>query len=379
MPEAGAEYVYLRETYGPALAFMSAFVSLVAGFSAPIAAATKSFVRYAGNFLPAGDDGAALSTGAEDAVAIGVVWLLIAVHLRGRKGGFGFNDIMTAAKLAGVLGMLLAAVLVGRGEVSRILAPSTDFESLGAGGGLLPAMATSLVFVMFCYSGWNASAYVASEMKNPQRDLPRSLLVGTGIVVLLYLGLNVMYFYGAGVDGLAGRVEVGVIAARELFGPVGVTVVTVVLCVSILASASAMTIAGPRVYYAFGRDFPPLRGLSAVKESTGAPSRALLLQGLVTSAIIVSGRVDQIQQYAGFTLSLFGSLAVSCVIVLRLRRPELERPFRTWGYPVTPLIFLGGSCWMMFWAFQGRPVESSLSLLTVAVGGFAFLLLSRLR
>ena len=378
MPEAGAEYVYLRETYGPALGFMSAFVSLVAGFSAPIAAAVKSLVRYAQPFVPGLDAGAALGPVAvEDLIAIGLVWMLVGVHQRGLKGGFGFNDVMTLLKVVGITGIIVAAFAVGRGELGRIFEVSPAFAEVAAERRLLPAMATSLIFVMFCYSGWNASAYVASEMRDPQRDLPRSLLVGTLLVVVLYLGLNVVYFYGAGVEGLAGRVEVGQVAARELFGAVGTGVVTAILCISILASASAMTIAGPRVYYAFGRDFPPLSGLASVNPATGAPSRALVLQGLVTSAVIVSGRVDQIQQYAGFTLTLFASLAVSCVIVLRFRRPDLERPFRTWGYPVTPLLFLAVSGWMMWWAFEGRPVESSLSLLTVAVGGVAFLVMSR--
>jgi APA family basic amino acid/polyamine antiporter len=140
-----------------------------------------------------------------------------------------------------------------------------------------------------------------------------------------------------------------------------------------------MTIAGPRVYYAFGRDFAPLGALSRANAATGAPSRALLLQGVVTSGVIVSGRVDQIQQYAGFTLTLFASLAVSCVIVLRVRRPDMPRPFRAWGYPVTPIVFLAVSAWMMLWAFQGRPVESTLSLATVALGGVAFLALARWR
>jgi APA family basic amino acid/polyamine antiporter len=378
MPEAGAEYVYLRETYGPALGFMSAFVSLVAGFSAPIAAAAKSLVRYGRPFVPGLAEGATLGPIAvEDAVAIGVVWLLVVVHLRGLRGGFAFNDLMTLLKVLGVAGIIVAAFAVGSGELARIVEVSPRFAQLRAEGGMLPAMATSLIFVMFCYSGWNASAYVASEMRQPQRDLPRSLVLGTALVVALYLGLNVVYFYGAGVDGLAGQVEVGQIAARELFGPIGTGVVTAILCVSILASASAMTIAGPRVYWAFGIDFAPLHGLAYVHPSTGAPSRALLLQGVVTSAVIVSGRVDQIQQYAGFTLILFASLAVSCVIVLRIRRPEMARPFRAWGYPLTPLLFLALSAWMMVWAFRGRPVESSLSLLTVAAGGLAFLLLSR--
>jgi APA family basic amino acid/polyamine antiporter len=368
---------------------MSAFVSLIAGFSAPIAAAAKSLIRYARPFVPLlGEEGARLGPVLiEDLAAIAVVWLLVGVHLRGIKGGFGFNDAITLVKVFGITGIIVAAFAFGRGEVARIVEVSPRFVQMVEGRDLLPAMATSLVFVMFCYSGWNASAYVASEMRDPQRDLPRSLLVGTALVVALYLGLNVVYFYGAGVEGLAGHVEVGQVAARGLFGSSGAAIVTVILCVSILASASAMTIAGPRVYWAFASDFgrgrrgrerrSAIEGLAFVHPVTGAPSRALLLQGIVTSAVIVSGRVDQIQQYAGFTLTLFASLAVSCVIVLRRRRPDLARPFRTWGYPATPLLFLAVSAWMMVWAFRGRPIESTLSLLTVAVGGLAFVLLAR--
>jgi APA family basic amino acid/polyamine antiporter len=151
--------------------------------------------------------------------------------------------------------------------------------------------------------------------------------------------------------------------------------VTVVLCASIFASASAMTMAGPRVYWALGRDSAHSRGPFAALARTrpgGAPATALVVQGVVTSIFVLSGRVDQIQQYAGFTLSLFASLAVSCVIVLRLRRPDAARPFRAWGYPWTPLLFLTVSAWMMFWAFRGRPLESSLGLATVVAGGLLF-------
>ena len=165
----------------------------------------------------------------------------------------------------------------------------------------------------------------------------------------------------------------GLVASRSLFGDWGVNLVTIVLCTSILASASAMTLAGPRVYYALGRDFTAFSFLSRTRLS-GAPAIALLVQGIVTSIIILSGRIDQIQQYAGFTLTLFSSLAVSCVIVLRIRRPNLERPFRAWGYPVTPVVFLLASAWMMYWASRGRPLESMLALLTVLVGGLIFAL-----
>jgi APA family basic amino acid/polyamine antiporter len=191
-------------------------------------------------------------------------------------------------------------------------------------------------------------------------------------VVLLYLGINLVYFYGADVEQLAGVVEVGLVASRNLFGPGGTSAVTLVLCLSLVASATAMTIAGPRVYYALGEDYPVFGFLSRTDASRGSPVAALLLQGSVTTAIIVSGSIDQIMQYAGFTLTLFASLAVSCVIVLRFRRPELPRPFRTWGYPATPILFLTVSAWMMFWSMRARPLESSLAFLTVLAGGLVF-------
>lgn len=372
MPEAGGEYVYLRETYGPAVGFMSAFVSFTAGFSAPIAAATESFVIYLGNFFPMLSEGRILwaGIGVVDVCAVGIVWLLVWIHMRAVRSGTGFNDFMTAFKVGGIVAILLAAVAVGNGDTANLVTPSSSYAQLDRPE-LLAAFGTSLIFVMFCFSGWNAAAYVAGEMKDPQRDLPRALVLGTAAVLVLYLGLNAVYFYGASVDELAGQVEVGLVASRTLFGDWGVDLVTVVLCASILASASAMTLAGPRVYYALGKDFRPFAFLSRTRP-TGAPAIALVAQGVVTSLIILSGRVDQIQQYAGFTLSLFASLAVSCVIVLRMRRPDAERPFRAWAYPLSPLLFVAVSVWMMFWAFQGRPLESILALLTVLVGGVIF-------
>jgi APA family basic amino acid/polyamine antiporter len=368
MPRAGGEYVYLRETYGPALGFMSAVVSLVAGFSAPIASAAKGACFYLAHFVPALGAEAAGGVGATDLVALAIVWALIAIQLRGARAGVRFGDAVTAFEVGGVLAIMVAAFAFGRGRLANFAVTSASYTGMSSTE-WQAALGTSLVFVMFCYSGWNASAYVASELRDPRRDLPRSLLLGTGLVVVLYLGINAVYFYGADVDALAGRVEVGLVAARQLFGPVGASAVSLVLVVSLLASASAMTIAGPRVYFAVGRDFQALRCLATVRPGTGTPVTALLVQGVVTSLIVLSGRVDQIMQYAGFTLSLFASLAVSCVLVLRVTRPELPRPFRTWGHPVTPLLFLAVSGWMMFWAFRGRPVESGLGLATVVLAG----------
>ncbi len=372
MPHAGGEYVYLRETYGSMLAFMSAFVSLIAGFAAPIASALKSLVRYLTHFFPILAEEPVLwgFISVNDWIAIGLAWVLVIVQLRGPRG-IRFNDLVTLLKLGGIILIVLAAAAFGKGYLPNLSYVSVTYSQLSLAD-KLGAFASSLIFVMFCYSGWNAAAYVASEIKEPQRDLPRSLLLGTGIVVVLYLALNAVYFYGANVDELANKVEVGLIAARTLFGEGGATLVTLVLVTSLLASASAMTIAGPRVYYALGRDFHQFRFLARTGTGNGVPSTAIILQGLVISLLILSGRVDQLQQYAGFTLTLFAALAISCVIVLRIRRPDMKRPFRTWGYPATPLLFLLISSWTLIWNFRGRPLESTLSLLTVLAGGVIF-------
>jgi APA family basic amino acid/polyamine antiporter len=371
LPRAGAEYVYIRESYGQALAFVSAFVALTAGFSAPIAAAAKSFAVYLGYLIdPLRENPPLFGVALVDLCAIGVVWSLVAIHCLGARTGMRFSDAVTAFKVLGIVGIITAALFWGDGRVANIVEKATDYGEKSPVD-LAVAMATSLIFVTFCYLGWNGSAYVASEMEDPQRNLPKSLLAGTAMVTGLYLALNVVYFYGAGVDGLQGQLNVGTLAAEKLFGPAGVTAVTLILCISILASVSAMTIAGSRVLFAFGQDMRALHWL-ARSSPNGSPWPSLLLQGTIVTIIILSGRVDQILLYAGFTLTLFSAIAVSCVIALRIKAPHLPRPFRVWAYPYTPLLFISVSLWTMVWAFRGRPVESFLALATVAAGGLLF-------
>ncbi|MBX3175762.1 MAG: amino acid permease [Candidatus Hydrogenedentes bacterium] len=376
LPRAGAEYVYIRESYGQALAFVSAFVALTAGFSAPIAAAAKSLVAYMGYLVaPLRDNPSLLGVELVDLCAIAVVWFLVAVHCRGARSGMRFSDAVTVFKVLGIVAIIAAAALWGDGRAANIVEVAAGYREKSPAD-LASAMATSLIFVTFCYLGWNGSAYVASEMKDPQSTLPKSLLAGTAIVTALYLGLNAVYFYGAGVDGLSGQLNVGTLAAEQLFGPAGVTAVTLILGVSILASASAMTVAGSRVLFAFGQDMRPLHGLAHTSPN-GSPWTALLLQGAIVTIVILSGRVDQILVYAGFTLTLFSAIAVSCVIALRIKAPHMPRPFRVWAYPYTPLLFIAVSLWTMIWAFRGRPVESLLALATVLAGGLLFRAVNR--
>lgn len=374
MPRAGGEYVYLRETFGPMVGFMSAFVSLIAGFPAPIAAAVKSLIIYLSAFSPMLADEIALLPwlSLNDALAMALVWALIAIQIFGSKKAVRFNNYATLLKVVGIVGLILLGIVIGKGNLDNFTYVSPVYYEITESGGLMPALATSLIFVMFCFSGWNAAAYVASEIIEPQKNLPKALLIGTLVVTVLYLLLNAIYIYGANVAELAGKVEVGLVSARALFGDFGAGLVTVVLAVSLLAASSAMTIAGPRVYYALGKDVQTFSFLAQANKA-GTPVNALVLQGVITSALILSGRVDQILQYAGFTLAFMSALAVSCVIVLRIKSPNLERPFKVRFYPLPPILFVAVSVWTMFWAFQGRPVESALAMLTVLGGALLFL------
>jgi APA family basic amino acid/polyamine antiporter len=369
-PEAGAEYAYLRESCGYTVAFMSAFVSLIAGFSAPIAAVLKSFTDYLAYFIPFLDGTPSLAgiVSPNDLLAVCLAWILVGIHLCGTGIGFKFNNAATMGKVLGIVALLVAAAWLGEGRVENLteVGPAFDQMTWADRSG---AFASSLIFVMFCYAGYNAASYVASEIKEPQRVLPRALLLGTGLVIVLYVGLNIVYLYGAGVDELAGKVEVGIVAAEHLFGPVGVAIVTCVLLVGLLSAASAMTIAGPRVYYAMGRDFPAFRKLTKLSPRRRVPAAALILQGIVASAIILTGGVDEIQQYVGFILTVFACLAVASVFILRVRYPDRPRPFRTWGYPFTPILFLIVSGWMLIWNFKDRPWESVAATATVVVAG----------
>lgn len=375
MPHAGGEYVYLREAYGPALGFMSAIVSLTAGFSAPIAAALISLMAYLSHYLPwLGDAPILFNLSANQLAAIGVLWGLVAIHSRKTTVGLGVTNVITLFKVSAIILIIVAGAAIGEGQVEQLYRPAS---SAPQGSVLFEAMASSLVFVMFCYSGWNSASYLAGELRNPGAVLPRALLGGTALVVLLYLGLNLVYFYGAGVDGLAGKVEVALVASERLFGSAGAGLVTAALSISLLAAASVMTAVGPRVYYAAGRDSVFLGKLAEVDVHTGVPVPALLLQAMISTCFIMLGTVEQIQQYAGFTLSLFATLSVSALFVLRRRHPGRSIPFRVPGYPFTPLLFIAVSLWMVLWAVRARPLESFLGLATVGLSGLIPLMLAR--
>ena len=230
-----------------------------------------------------------------------------------------------------------------------------------------PAFGVSLIYVSYAYSGWNAATYFAGEIRDPQRIVPRALLYGTALVTLLYLLLNYVFLETVPLDRLSGTVEVGALSAAALFGEDGGMLMSGMLTLLLLSTISALTLAGPRVLQVIGEDIPSLRPL-AVRTREGAPLRAVLVQQGLALAFVATGSFEGVLSYAGFTLTLFALLTVLGVIVLRHTEPDLIRPYKTWGYPFTPLLFILVSSVTLVVVLWERPLAAVGGLITVLAG-----------
>lgn len=364
LPKNGGEYQLLSRIYHPIFGFVAGFISLVVGFSSPIAAAALAFGKYLVVLLPKGAAGPTTPTIA----AVILVLLLSLLHGAHVRAGGSVQNVFTIAKVT-----LIAFYIIGglfKGNPSLIM--TTVPTDIGTGAALLtPAFAVGLIYISFSYSGWNGAAYLAGEVRKPQTTLPVALIVGTLIVTVLYVGLNFVFLSAAPRSALSGVVEIGHVAARALFGAAAGDALSGVIALALVSSVSAMVMAGPRVYQAMGDDCPRL-GFLVKRSKGGGPVYAIALQGLVALALILSATFEVLLSYIGFTLSLSAGLTVFGVLVLRRREATLERPYRTWGYPVTPLLFVALSLWMATHSLIQRPVVGLAGLGTIAVGAILY-------
>ncbi|MGB7297501.1 MAG: amino acid permease [Candidatus Aminicenantales bacterium] len=366
IPRAGGEYAFLSRLFHPLFGFLSGWVSFFAGFSAPIAASAIGFSEYLTRAFPG-----LLSLGApagstegmlvKKILAITVIVVFTLIHARGIEVGTRVQNVLTLLKVFLIVGLIVLGFALGRGDVGNF--------SRGGGfrfdfGGF-KTVGLSLMWIMFAYSGWNASAYIGSEIKNPRRNLPRSLILGTGIVLLLYILMNVFYVYAVPPEEMAGIISIGGLAVGNLFGPSFESALSVLIAVALFSSLSAFIILGPRVYYAMARDrcFFPFAGV--VHPRYKVPSRSIMLQGLIAAVLVLFGTFDQILTYMGFSLGLFPILSIAGVF--KLRR-EGTSEYRMPGFPVIPLVYiLAGGAILVLGYFE-RPVESSIALGMALIG-----------
>jgi APA family basic amino acid/polyamine antiporter len=368
LPRSGGDYVFLSEAYGPLAAFLSGWVSFLIGFGGPIAASASAAAKYLLAPLRLGDAEAAV---AQPAVASAAIVALGVVHCLGRGTTIRAQGGMTVLKL-GILAVLAVAGLAagwGRWENLADRPPLTP--------SLVVTMASSLVYISYAYTGWNAASYVAGEVDRPQQRMPRAILLGTGLVLALYLALNTAYALAlsagdvraivGGPENVNAIAPIAQIAADHLYGPRVADPLSVAIGLTLLASVSAYILTGPRVAYAMARagQFPEAAGRLSAR---GVPAVATALQVAWSLVLLWTASFERILVYSGVGLAVFSMLTVTAVYVLRRRRPDLPRPFRTPGYPLVPAVYLAGTGLLTAAVCYERPVVSSISLLSIAAG-----------
>ncbi len=358
LPRSGGEYNFLARIYHPAAGFASGWTSATIGFAGPTALAAMTFAAYATSILPG-----LSSEPIEKALAVGLVAILAVIHGSSRRNSGGLQVVFTILKVGVIVVFCLAAVVVVDSPQ-----PIRFFPSSGDGALLTSsAFAVSLIYVSYAYTGWNAATYLSSELENPQRTLPGILLTGTLIVTVLYVALNFTFLYSAPVDAMKGEVEIGFIAAQSVFGDLGGRFTGLILASLLISTVSAMTIAGPRVLQVIGEDFRVLSFLSYRNED-GIPSRAIYVQSVLAIVFILSSSFESVLVFAGFTLALNSFATVISVFVLRLRQPDLPRPYRTFLFPIPPIIYLVLTGWTLWFVLMNRPVEGLFGIGIIGSG-----------
>lgn len=381
LPHTGGDYVYLRAAYGPLPAFLSGWVSFLIGFAGPSAASAFASAKYLLEPFQAELSPMLASIGIdivilERGVATVLIGLFAAIHLVGRRQTAHVQGWITALKLVLLVAFAAAGLVAGWPHRSRI----TDFQPITDTTGLL-GLLSSLVYIYYAYTGWNAASYMAGEVRDPQRLLPRAILLGTGGVLVIYLAVNAMYAMALTPDDLQAIIKdpnnkkgfdavapIAELAARQLFGDGWARPLSVAVGLMLLSSLSAYLLIGPRVVYAMAEagQFPSVAARLTPRART--PGVATALQVIVTLVLLWIGSVDSIIMYAGVGLSIFSMLAMSSIFILRWKQPDLPRPFRTPGYPIIPALYLILTVMMTAAAFSQRPKESGLALVSILAG-----------
>jgi len=352
-PRSGSEYNYLSKIYHPSIGFLSGWVSLTVGFAAPVALSAMLLGGYTSKVF---------SQINPMFLAISVVVIISIIHTLSVKIGSGFQNIFTVLKIALILFIIVAGFLSSNHQPISILPQENSFSEIFSS-----SFAISLFWVSYSYSGWNASAYMAGDIENPKKNVPKSMFIGTLFVAILYILLNFIFLYSSPAGALTGKPEVGYVAAGFIFGEEGGNIISLIISLLLVSSVSAMTIAGPRVSQVMGEDNKWLNFLS-IKNKFNVPFVAILFQSAIAIILIITSTFEQVLIYVGFTLNIFTFLTVLGLIIFRIKNPNHERQYKTWAYPVTPIVFLAVTLWILCYGVINKPFESLIGVATVLSG-----------
>lgn len=379
-PRVGGEYVYLSETFGKWMGFLSGWTSMIVGFSAPIAAAAVAFAIYAFHALSISSDSVltiplmgidVITVSSKSFVAVSIVILFSIIHSHSIKTGSWFQNILTLFKVGIVVFFITAGFLSENGSSAHFLQDTKTTPGLGE------KFAVSLIFVSFAYSGWNASAYIGGEIKRPGRNIPLSLFIGTLFVTGIYLLLNIVYIYALSPQQMSGAIDVGARAAVSLFGENMSRAINGAIAIGLLSVLSAMIMSGPRVYYSMSKDGVFFEVFSRVSQSRQTPAYSIFLQAAIAVVLILTASYEKLLIYIGFTLSLFAMLTVVGLMRLRLQKGPNTNGYSTFGYPLTPLFFIMGNLWIIWFSVKNRPVPAIYGFVTIGLGICAYLYFNR--
>ncbi len=375
IPRAGGEYTFLSRLFHPGVGFLSGWLSLFAGFSAPIAYSAIGFSEYFTRAFPGLLHRGIFEETLEAALvkkllAIIVIAIFTLIHMRGIVFGSRVQNLLTILKIALVVGLIVFGFASGKGDTAHFSQGSAFDFDLGG----WKVLGLSLMWIMFAYSGWNAAAYIGSEIKNPVKNLPRSLFLGTGIVILLYIGLNLFYVYAIPPDNMGGVISIGGLAAGNVFGRSFEVFLSIMISFALFSSLSAFIILGPRVYYSMAKDGYFFKFASQVHSKYKVPAKSILLQGGIAAILVLLGTFEQVLTYMGFSLGIFPILVV--LGVFKLRRQGAS-PYKMPGFPVVPIIYILAGIAILLLAFMESPVISSIALGMTVLGIPAYLIFKK--
>jgi basic amino acid/polyamine antiporter, APA family len=376
-PSSGGEYVYLTQAYGPTWGFMTGWISLFAGFSAPIAAAALAFSDYLGYFFPAlkqanaqvviGSGAYAWKLGGAQVVACSLVAVFTILNIFGVQRVARVQNLLTGIKVTVIIAFVVLGLTAGRGDWHNFSVPATRWTATP----MLPQFALSLFWIYVAYSGWNAATYVAEELKQPARTLPLALFIGTVLVAVMFIALNVVFIYAVPLEQMKGVVAVGALSASRLFGPEIAGVFSALMALSLLSTVNAMVTVGPRVYFAMAKNAAFFHAAAKVHPRWHTPVFAIVAQGICTMLMALAPFRDLIS-YIGVTLNFFAVLSVASLFLFR-RRPGWQKlRVVSFAFPLFPAIFLIIGVWMTYQGIQREPVISLAAAATVATGAILY-------